>query len=104
MIFISVLLWNLDFYLISDDMLKFVRALDGVNNDEIFKTKAIKVFVNYLWKKSRRFHFGLVFVYSIYMLLLSIYAATNNEADENNVALEVILFGGSIGFLVYEIL
>jgi len=41
MIFISVILWKLDFYSISDDMLKLVRALDGVDNDEIFKTKAV---------------------------------------------------------------
>mmetsp|Transcript_22567 Transcript_22567/g.19560 ORF Transcript_22567/g.19560 Transcript_22567/m.19560 type:complete len:360 (+) Transcript_22567:1882-2961(+) len=77
-----------------------MKAFDNVDSEEMFRAKSVSVLIDFLWKKSSYFHNRLAFLFSVYMIIMSIYGLLK----EPNVAIEVLLFIFGLGFLMYEII
>jgi len=99
MITFSSVLLNLDYNLISDDMLGLAWTLYDCDKDEILKTKVVTTLSDYLWKSSLFVHYILAVFYSALIILLSGYIGS----DSRNIPLEAIILILSCGFLFIEI-
>ena len=91
---------HLDYNPTSDDMLKTATTLSGVNNEEIFSTKAVSSIVEHLWKSGRRFHLASALLFSVLMILFSVYVGLG----ERTLGLEVSILIISCFFMVCKIL
>jgi hypothetical protein len=85
---------------VSDDMRILAEGLDGADNEEIFKTPAVRVWIEYLWRSNGVFHQYTLAFYSILMIFLSTYV----YIDERVLPLEILLLLFAGCFLAYDIL
>lgn len=99
MIAISVLKFYLNYDPHSKDMLRLIKALKRVTNEDIFKSQAASILTQYLWTKNRYIHYVLTILFSILMILLSIYSAF----EFRSTPLEVIILTLSLLFFLYEL-
>jgi hypothetical protein len=80
-------------------MLNILKVLQHVHNEEIFKSKAISMILEHLWSHTKGFYFFLLFLYSIQMVLLSVYIALGNP----NQGLEITIVVIASLFFLYEL-
>jgi len=99
---IKLVLLYMDYDLCSKDLLRTLHALESVDSEEIFKTKAISVLVDYAWAQSKRHLYVLMTLYSAFMVFLSFYASQTSA--ERSFWLEVVLLVSGCCFLLYETL
>ena len=90
---VRVLLFNMNYDLCSDEVLKLMQVLKDVENEEIFRTRAISILVDYLWDSARPYHYGLVFLSTILIVLLSIYAGKQQEHVSLGLEIVLIIYG-----------
>jgi hypothetical protein len=59
---VSVFRPKLDYHHRSQDILDIVTALEGLTNEEIFKTSFVRILIDYLWKKNKSFHYQAMLI------------------------------------------
>jgi len=79
-------------------MVKLVEVLKAVEEDSLFENEAIQYLIDYLFNGSKRWHYRVWLVYSLNMILFSIYSVIKEE----QIILEVLIMMGTLGFLFYE--
>ncbi len=84
---------------LTESTIKLMFALLAINNQDYFKTKAVSTLIDYLWSKNRRYHYVLGFIYSVYLLLISVYIGLG---DERNIPLETSIVVMAIVMFLYE--
>ncbi len=82
----------------SKDMLRVLECLNRVTCEDIFATQTISVLVEYLWHKNKAFHYFMTVIFSVLMVLLSIFSAIY----ERDPPLEIIIFILALFFTFYE--
>jgi len=82
----------------SSDMFQFVKVLSKITNEDIFRSISISLIIDYLWDRTKNFHYLLMIMFSIMMILLSVIGIS----EERLVPIEVILFIIAVFFVVYE--
>jgi WD40 repeat protein len=89
-----------DYDPISDDMQTLAESMDLCQNQEIFKSLILRVYVDYLWRNNRQFHYYTFAAFSLLMISLSFYV----YFDDRNEIIENIIAAFSFAFLCYDVL
>lgn len=89
-----------DYDPISDDMQLLAESMDVCQNQDIFKSLILKVYVDYLWRNNRNFHYYTFAAFSLLMISLSLYI----YFEDRNEIIENIIASFSFGFLCYDVL
>ena len=88
---------NLDYNPISEDMINTCIALQGCDNEEFFKTQAVSTLIEYLWNSHFNYLFLQTVLFSILMIITSIYIGMG----ESELGFEItILVFGNLFFIV----
>jgi len=96
---IRVIWLKCNYHPYSSDMMTLLKVLKCVDNEEIFKAEVVKMIIEYLWRHTYNFYGILTIIFSVLMILLSVYLAV----DEKKVGLSIAIFSLSAFFLLYEI-
>jgi len=85
----------------SEEMMKLTYALSNNDHEEVFKTPAIATLVDYIWQKNIGVHLLQFVLYSVALLLFSIWAGLDTR-PENGLSIVAFIFG--ILFFFIELL
>ena len=102
MLSIKVLGFNFNYGAMSKDMLKFMIFLDDVEDEEIFKVQSIRMIVEYMWIQNKQFFYYVAFFYSLFMILVSVYAGLEYDSRVRGHEIAILVSGCVLIF--YEFL
>jgi len=83
----------------SEDMINMVFTLWALKKEKNFKAPAVKALLDYLWGKSKYYHYAMAYLYTAQMAILTVYIGLN----QFNLGLEIPFFALAILFLFIEI-
>jgi len=90
---------KLKYYTYSDDMLNIVEALRKVKDeDNLLENSVLHYIIEYLWNRCKRFHYQTCFLYSLNMILFSMYSVEKKEQR----VMEILIFLITLLFVLYE--
>ena len=95
---IRVLPFAWDYGRSSEDMIELVERLSKVTNQDIYKTDAVSLFISYLWQGIQNFYIMLAALFSLQVILLSIYTGTGSSND----LVEATVLFIALFFILYE--
>jgi len=96
---ILMMKFKLNYKPFSKDMLRMLKALNRITNEDIYATQTVSILVEYLWDKNKLFHYSLTLIFSILMILFSIFSGLH----ERILAFEIIVFVLGLFFTFYEL-
>jgi len=99
---IRMVLLFMDYDICSRELMNILHALESVETVEVFQTKAVSVLINYAWDLSKTYLYVLMSFYSVYMILLSVYASQVQTQKSEGVGAALLVFAAI--FLFYEFL
>jgi hypothetical protein len=91
----------IDHRLGSNDSMNLLHILKNSSSEEIFETKAITKFIDHMWKLHRRWQAVIAFLYTVMVILLSIYIG---RGEQGNLGLEISVNAISGVLLLLEII
>lgn len=99
-VFFKTLMFQADYSITSDDMLKMVLTLSELDNTKIYETEAVSNLIAYLWKPMRIYHLTTAALYSIMMSLLMSYFINGDMSRRLDIP--IAIFSGI--FFILEII
>jgi len=99
---VRMVLLFMNYDICSRDLINLLNALESVETVEVFQTKAVSVLIDYAWDLSKSHLYILMTFYTIYMVLLSVYASQIQSAKSHGLENTLIVF--AVIFLFYELL
>lgn len=96
---ILMLKFMLNYNPYSKDMLRILKCLNRVTCEDIFAAQTVSVLVEYLWHKNKFFHCVMAAIFSVLMVVLSIFSAIGRR----DLPMEIIIFVFAIFFTFYEL-
>jgi len=89
-----------DYDPLSNDMLKTIVTLQEVEDEDVFRYRAISSTIDHLWRTSWFFHFFMGLLFTIHITLMSVYIGLGDR----NLGMAIVILAMSGFFLVSEAL
>ena len=81
--------WNID----SVDMSALAYILSTSKADEVFKTQVVGMLIQYMWNKTKIYHIIHGLLYTVFMILMSVYMGERGEKDSEPIGIAALVFG-----------
>lgn len=96
----NTLMLRFDYSITSEDMFNTILAVNSTDNQDILTTHAITCLIDYLWGPAKKYHLTVSVLYSVLMILLSVFFVLG----QSSVVIETIITVLSSFLLVLELL
>ena len=84
----------MDYNVTSTDMQNVIKSLRKQKNEEVFKTQMVNKLLDYLWKQTRRILEITFVIFSIFMIIFSVYVCLEDPSLAYEIC--ILIFTGSL--------